>query len=73
MSTIKRVMDYSKLNYFEVLNLPCDVFKLMVKNSLIDEYNQSEEGRKLLTEWRNYRKTEPNLNELEGLVKRFGK
>ena len=37
MPSIKRVMDYSHLNYYEVLNLPCDVFLLMARNSYIDE------------------------------------
>ncbi len=69
MSSIKRVMEYSRLNYFEVLNLPCDVFKLMGRNSLIDEYSQSEEGRKILEEWRNYRKQEPDMVNINNLIK----
>jgi len=48
MPNIKRVMDYSRLNYFEVLELPVDTYLMMLKNSVIDELNSSEEGREYL-------------------------
>lgn len=48
MPNIKRVMDYSRLNYFEVLDLPVDTYLMMLKNSVVDELNQSEEGREYL-------------------------
>lgn len=41
-------MDYSRLNYFEVLDLPVDTYLMMLKNSVIDELNSSEEGREYL-------------------------
>jgi len=48
LPNIKRVMDYSRLNYFEVLDLPVDTYLMMLKNSVIDELNSSEEGREYL-------------------------
>lgn len=52
MPSIKRVMDYSRLNYCEVLELPCDVFLLMARNSYVDELNSTEQGREYLEKCR---------------------
>lgn len=41
-------MDYSRLNYFEVLDLPVDTYLMMLKCSVIDELNKSSEGREYL-------------------------
>ena len=48
MPAIKRVIDYSGMDYKHVLELPYDVFLLMVKNSVIDELESTEEGREYL-------------------------
>jgi hypothetical protein len=48
MPSIRRVIEYSGLNYYEVLELPCDVFMLMNKNSIMDTLNSSEKGREYL-------------------------
>lgn len=48
MPTIKRVIDYSGMDYKHVLELPADVFLLMVKNSIINELESTEEGRDYL-------------------------
>lgn len=41
-------MDYSRLNYFEVLDLEVDTYLMMLKCSVIDELNKSDEGREYL-------------------------
>lgn len=48
MPSIHRVIQYSGLDYYRVLELPCDVFQLMLKNSIVEELNQTEEGREYL-------------------------
>ena len=48
MPNIKRVIDYSGLDYHKVLELPVDTYLMMLKFSVIDELNQSDEGREYL-------------------------
>lgn len=49
MPSINRVIEYSGLDYYKVLKLPCDVFQLMLKNSIVKELNETEEGREYLS------------------------
>ena len=49
LPTVRRVIHYSGLNYFQVMQLPADLFLLMAKNDFVDELNQSEEGREYLS------------------------
>lgn len=49
MPSINRVIEYSGLDYHKVLKLPCDVFQLMLKNSIVKELNETEEGREYLS------------------------
>lgn len=65
MQGIKDVMDYSKLNYFEVLDLPLDVFMLMKKRHFIDECNKTEEGKKYLADCERLTKTEIEYDKLK--------
>lgn len=64
MPNVKRVMDYSRLNFNEVLELPCDVFKLMIRNSIIDELSKTEEGREYLQKCERLKQTKPDIAEL---------
>ena len=48
MPSLHRVIEYSKLDYNSVLSLPHDVFLMMLKHSVIDELNSTEEGREYL-------------------------
>lgn len=68
MANIHRVIKYTNLNYNEVMALPCDVFKLMLKNSIVTDLLATEEGRKSLEDYKLMNTTEPNI---EGLSKRF--
>ena len=62
MPNIKRVMDYSRLNYFEVLDLPVDTYLMMLKCSVIDELNKSEEGREYLEKCERLSKTDLDID-----------
>lgn len=48
MKSIKRVIDYLNISYYEALELSSDVFLLAVKNSYIAELESTEEGREYL-------------------------
>lgn len=48
MKSIKRVIDYLNISYYEALELSSDVFLLAAKNHYIDELNSTEEGREYL-------------------------
>ena len=69
MPTLKLVIDYSRLNIHEALDLPCDMYLLIVKNATIDKLSQTEEGRKYLADCERLQKTSPDL---EAIAKRFG-
>lgn len=60
MPSIRRVIEYSKMNYQEVLELPADVFLLMVKNHYIDELNKTPEGQQYLQDCLRLQETEPD-------------
>lgn len=60
MKEIKRVIDYSNMTYERVLDLPEDVFLLMLKNHIVDEFESSEEGREHLKLCKRLQETEPD-------------
>lgn len=66
MPSIKKVMEYSRLNYNEVLTLPTDVFNLMLKNHFVDECMKTDEGRAYLKKAERLAITEPDLEAVEG-------
>lgn len=70
MSMIKSVIDYSGLNYNEVLELPFDIFLQMRRNSYVDALMQTEDGRKYLDDCERYQTTDMDI---DGLKKLFGK
>ena len=61
MPTLKMVMDYSGLNIHQALELPCDMYRLIVKNATIDKLQQTEEGRKYLADCERMKKTTPDF------------
>lgn len=61
MDSIRQVIQYSGLNYNEVLQLPTDTFLLMRKNYVIERLNQTEEGRKYLQDCKRMEVTEPDF------------
>lgn len=68
MPSIKKVMDYGHLSFYEALALPCDVFKLMLKHAAIDNMMQTEEGRKQLEDIERLKTSDIDL---QGLVTNF--
>ena len=68
MDSIRMVIQYSGLNYNEVLKLPNDVFLLMRKNYIIEQLRQTEEGRKYLADCARMEVTEPDF---EAIHSRF--
>lgn len=48
LPNIKRVIEYSGLSFNEVLDLPTDLFMMMVKNHYINELNATPEGQEYL-------------------------
>lgn len=69
MPSIRRVIEYSGMSYREVLELPTDIFLIMVKNHYIDELNSTQEGRDYLEKCKRLNTTEPDRVK----VKQFGK
>lgn len=67
LPAIKQVMDYSRLNYFEVMELPFDLFLLMKKHAFIDKMNETEEGRQYLKDCERLKKTKPDYSALKEL------
>ena len=67
MPSIKEVMDYARLSYNEVLDLPCDLFLLMKKHAFLDRMNATEEGRQYLRDCERLKQTEPDYEKLKTL------
>ncbi len=61
MPSIHRVIEYSGLNYNQVLQLPCDVFLLMVRNHYIEELQSTQEGREFLDKCERLNTTEIDI------------
>ena len=61
MPSIHRAIEYSGLTYNEVLQLPCDVFLLMVRNHYIDELNGTQEGRDYIEKCKRLNTTEIDI------------
>ena len=62
MPSIHRVVTYSGLNYYQVLDLPVDVFMLMVKDSMVEDLMKTEEGRKYLDDCKRLNQTEIDVS-----------
>ena len=65
MPSIKKVADYGNFSIHEALNLPCDMFLLMLKNSIIDEMNKTPEGKEYLAKCERLAVKEIDLDGLE--------
>ena len=69
MPSIKKVADYGNFSIHDALDLPCDMFLLMLKNATIDDLMQTEEGRDYLAKCERLNNTSIDL---DGLTKTFG-
>ncbi len=66
---IKRVSDYSRLDFHEVLELPYSYFLLLNKESWIESYMSYEKGREILKTLSRLQQTkadEVKINALKG-------
>lgn len=70
MPSIRRVIEYSGLTFYEVLQLPVDVFMLMVKNSYVDELQSTQEGREYLAKCKRLNTTEADRNGVSKFLRR---
>ena len=73
MPSIHRVIEYSGLSYYDALELPCDVFALMFKHSIIDEYNKTPEGREYLEKCKRLQQTEIDVSAFRKMKAKNGK
>ena len=62
MTSIHRVITYSGLNYYQVLELPVDVFMLMVKDSMIADLMKTNEGCEYLKKCERMQETEIDIS-----------
>ena len=61
MPAIRRVIQYSGLDYRQVLELPTDVYLCMLRGAVIDELQATEEGRGYLATCERLHQTEPDM------------
>ncbi|WP_352399381.1 hypothetical protein [Anaerotignum sp.] len=66
---LKKVSDYSGLNFDECLNLGMDTYKLLFRDAFIYDLKQSKEGKEYLEECWLLQQTTPDRNKLK---ERFG-
>jgi len=68
MPSIRAVIEYSGMNYEQVLDLTVDTFQLMLKNHVIDRLNQSEEGRQYLADCTRLQAKEPDMKAVRAKI-----
>lgn len=61
MPSIKAVIDYSGMNYEQVLDLPIDTFQIMLKNYIVEKLKQTDEGRQYLADCERLQASEPDM------------
>ena len=67
---IKRISEYARLSFKEVIQLPYSYFLLLNRESWIDSYNSSVEGRKILKELWTLQQTGADLEAVHAFQKR---
>jgi hypothetical protein len=67
---IKRIANYTGLNFDEVLNLNYGAYMLYRKESWIDVMNQSKEGRELLKNLWRYKQTDADEDKIREFSER---
>lgn len=70
MPKVKSVIDYSGLNFNEVMDLQFDLFQLMAVQAFILNLMQTAEGQQYLADCERYKNTECDI---EGLKRLFNK
>lgn len=52
------VAEYAGISFYEALELPVDMFRNMLRNTIIDKLNQTPKGKEILKTWRRMNITE---------------
>lgn len=60
------------MNFWQALDLPCDLFLLCRKNWYIEQLSQTEQGRQYLEDCERYKQTKPDLSALKKLMGELG-
>lgn len=71
MPSIKAVIEYSGMDYEQVLNLPVDTFQLMLKNHIVDKLNQTEEGKQYLADCERLQAKEPDMKAVRQAISKM--
>lgn len=61
MPAMRRVIAYSGQSFAEVMRMPYDLYLLMLKNAVVDEYRSTPEGRQYLADCERLQTTEPDV------------
>jgi hypothetical protein len=64
MPSIIGVMQFTGMNYDDVLSLPTDSFLLFYKHYFVNKMNETNEGRQYLADCERYKITEPDYHAL---------
>ncbi len=60
MPAMRRVIAYSGQSFAEVMRMPYDLYLLMLKHAVVDEYRSTPEGREYLADCERLQTTEPD-------------
>lgn len=60
-------MEYTGLNLWEVLKLPCDLFMLCRKNAVIEKLQRTEKGREYLQDCEDAKHSKPDFEAIHRL------
>lgn len=62
--SLKLISDYSRIDFMEILNLDCVVYKLLFRDALIYKLKQSEQGKDYLQDCWILQQTNPDRKAL---------
>lgn len=69
-ATLRRISKYSGLNFEEILELPYSYYLLLNKESWIDSWMQTEEGRDFLKNLWRLQQQDPDMDAVNRFQKR---
>lgn len=69
---VHRVAEYARCTFLEALALPCDLFMLMYKNSVVDALSATEEGQQYLEDCERLKQTKMDREGLRRLMEKLG-
>lgn len=69
---VHRVAEYARCSFREALELPCDLFLLMYKNSVVDALTATEGGRRYLADCERLKQTKLDRQALKRMMEQLG-